>query len=201
VEVTEVRVRLAERKQDRLRAFCSVTFDNAFVVRDVKVIQGDQGLFVAMPSRKLTDRCPSCRSKNQLRARYCSECGTRLADNRAELDERGRPRLYVDVAHPISAEARRRIEQAILAAYHEEVRRSRQPGYRPTPLYEDQVEEPDERVEAPETPEAETPPPPPPKSEEAPPRPSPPPSRPERPRRRFGEGIFEEEEPNPPTDR
>ena len=129
--ITEVRVRLAERKRDRLRAFCSVTFDDAFVIRDVKVIEGDQGLFVAMPSRKLTDRCPSCSAKNQLRSRYCSECGAKLAENRAELDDRGRPRLYVDIAHPVNTEARERIEQAVLAAYKKEVKRSSEPGYHP----------------------------------------------------------------------
>ena len=144
MEVTEVRVRLAERKQDRLRAFCSVTFDNAFVIRDVKVIQGDQGLFVAMPSRKLADRCPSCRAKNQLRSRYCSDCGARLTNHRAQLDDRGRPRLYVDIAHPVNAEARTHIEKAVLAAYQEELSRSREPGYEPLALYEGELEEPEE---------------------------------------------------------
>ncbi len=141
MEITEVRVRLVERKQDRLRAFCTVTLDDEFVIRDVKVIHGDRGLFVAMPSRKLTDRCPACRSKNQLRARYCSECGHRLRENRAQLDERGRPRLYVDIAHPINTEARERLEQAVLAAFQEEERRSEEPGYRPPRLYEDEGEE------------------------------------------------------------
>jgi len=144
MEVTEVRVRLAEKKQDRLRAFCSVTFDNAFVIRDVKVIQGDQGLFVAMPSRKLADRCPSCRAKNQLRSRYCSDCGARLTNHRAQLDDRGRPRLYVDIAHPVNAEARTHIEKAVLAAYEEELALSHEPGYEPLALYEGELEEPDE---------------------------------------------------------
>ena len=197
MEVTEVRVRLAERKQDRLRAFCSVTFDDAFVVRDVKVIQGDQGLFVAMPSRKLTDRCPSCRTKNQFRARYCGECGTRLADNRAELDERGRPRLYIDIAHPVSPEAREHIEQAVLAAYDEEVTRSQEPGYQRAAVHEDEGKELEEPGELPQ-PER--------RAEEAgrapqEPLPPPPPKAPKGPRR-FGEGIFEEEEPNNvPADR
>jgi len=141
MEITEVRVRLAERKRDRLRAFCSITFEDAFVVRDVKVIQGNEGLFVAMPSRKLTDRCPSCGSKNQLRSRYCGECGAELADNRAELDERGRPRLYVDVAHPINVEARDLIEQAVLKGYHAELERAAEPGYQARPLHEDYRDE------------------------------------------------------------
>ncbi|NIO41765.1 MAG: stage V sporulation protein G, partial [Burkholderiales bacterium] len=58
-----------EESEDRLRAFCSITFDDCFVVRDLKIIEGNSGPFVAMPSRKLTSHCPECGSKNHLRAR------------------------------------------------------------------------------------------------------------------------------------
>ena len=206
MEITEVRVRLAERKQDRLRAFCSVTFDDAFVIRDVKVIQGDQGLFVAMPSRKLTDRCPSCGTKNQLRARHCSECGAKLAENRAELDDRGRPRLYVDIAHPVNTEARERIEQAVLVAYKEELERAGEPEYRPEPVDEEEVGEPEYRPEPIDEEELGEPEelerfvdfeePPTRESEQKPPTPEAPPApKPAERRHRFGEGVFEEEEP------
>lgn len=53
MEITEVR--LALRSEDRLKAFVSITFDNAFVVRGLKVIDGNTGLFVAMPSRRRKD--------------------------------------------------------------------------------------------------------------------------------------------------
>ncbi len=53
MEVTEVRVFLAE--EDRLKAYVTVTFDNCFVVRDLKIINGNTGLFVAMPSKKKKD--------------------------------------------------------------------------------------------------------------------------------------------------
>ncbi len=206
MEITEVRVRLAERKQDRLRAFCSVTFDDAFVIRDVKVIQGDQGLFVAMPSRKLTDRCPSCSTKNQLRARHCSECGTKLAENRAELDDRGRPRLYVDIAHPVNTEARERIEQAVLVAYKEELERAGEPEYRPEPIDEEALGEPEYRPEPIDEEELGEPEelerfvdfeePPTREGEQKPPTPEAPPApKPAERRHRFGEGVFEEEEP------
>ena len=52
MEVTEVRIKLINNPEDRLRGFCSVTFDNCFVVRDLKIIEGNSGPFVAMPSRK-----------------------------------------------------------------------------------------------------------------------------------------------------
>ena len=53
MEITEVRV--YPRSEEKLKAFATVTFDNAFVVRNLKVINGQQGLFVAMPSRKMAD--------------------------------------------------------------------------------------------------------------------------------------------------
>ena len=88
--ITEVRIKLVEENNERLQAFCSVTFDNAFVVRDLKIIEGTKGSFVAMPSRKLTDRCPGCGSKTHLRARYCKSCGHKLDENRAMRDADGR---------------------------------------------------------------------------------------------------------------
>ncbi|MCD4691094.1 septation regulator SpoVG [bacterium] len=48
-------MRLTLRTEDRLKAFVSITFDNAFVVRGLKVIEGNTGLFVAMPSRRRKD--------------------------------------------------------------------------------------------------------------------------------------------------
>ena len=69
VEITEVRVKLMEEAGERLQAFCSITFDDAFVVRDLKIIEGATGPFVAMPSRKLTAHCPQCGCKNHLAGR------------------------------------------------------------------------------------------------------------------------------------
>ena len=63
MEISEVRVKLINNKDDRLKAFCSVTMDNEFVVRDIKVIEGTSGYFVAMPSRKMSDHCEKCGGK------------------------------------------------------------------------------------------------------------------------------------------
>ena len=68
MEISEVRIKLMDDPHERLQAFCSITFDSCFVIRDLKIIQGAKGSFVAMPSRKLTDRCPRCHYKNHLRA-------------------------------------------------------------------------------------------------------------------------------------
>lgn len=53
MKITEVKV--FPVNEDRLKAYVSITFDNAFVVRDLKIIQGPGGLFVAMPSKKRKD--------------------------------------------------------------------------------------------------------------------------------------------------
>ena len=82
MQVTEVRINLCGNGANRLKAFCSLTFDNTFVIRDVKLIDGNDGLFLAMPSRKLCDHCPACGEKNHLRARYCNNCGRRLNEER-----------------------------------------------------------------------------------------------------------------------
>ena len=52
--ITDVRVRKIA-KDGKMKAIVSVTFDNEFVVHDIKVIEGEKGLFIAMPSRKAAD--------------------------------------------------------------------------------------------------------------------------------------------------
>jgi len=129
VVITEVRIKLMEDNNERLQAFCSVTFDDCFVIRDLKIIEGTKGSFVAMPSRKLTDRCPQCGCKNHLRARHCNQCGARLDEDRATRGADGRAKLHADIAHPINSACREVIQTAVLKAYQEERERSRQPGY------------------------------------------------------------------------
>jgi stage V sporulation protein G len=129
VVITEVRIKLVEENNERLMAFCSITLDNAFVIRDLKIIEGTKGLFVAMPSRKLTDRCPHCGSKNHLRSRFCNNCGHKLDENRASRDTEGRAKLHADIAHPINSACREVMQGAILKAFCEEKERAKQPGY------------------------------------------------------------------------
>ncbi|MBS7239548.1 MAG: septation regulator SpoVG [Acetatifactor sp.] len=54
MRITDVRVRKID-KEGKMKAIVSVTFDDEFVVHDIKVIDGDKGLFVAMPSKKASD--------------------------------------------------------------------------------------------------------------------------------------------------
>ena len=54
MQITDVRVRKIE-KEGKMKAIVSITFDDEFVVHDIKVIEGEKGLFIAMPSRKAAD--------------------------------------------------------------------------------------------------------------------------------------------------
>jgi stage V sporulation protein G len=118
-----------EEPGERLKAFCSITFDDCFVVRDLKIIEGANGPFVAMPSRKLTSHCPKCGMKNHLRAAHCNQCGARLEDGRAPKDADGRAKLYADIAHPINSECREMIQDCVIREYFQEIDRAKQPGY------------------------------------------------------------------------
>jgi stage V sporulation protein G len=77
MEITDIRVRKINT-ESRMKAVVSVTFDNEFVVHDIKVIESQNGLFIAMPSRKTPEG------------------------------------EFKDIAHPINAEAREKIQKAIL---------------------------------------------------------------------------------------
>jgi stage V sporulation protein G len=139
MHLTEVRVNLCGQTGGRLKAFCSLTFDDTFVVRDVKLIEGPDGLFLAMPSRKLCDHCPRCGDKNHLRARFCNGCGCRLDENRFMRQQQpmhghNRLKLHADIAHPINANCRTKIEHDVVDAYERELERSKQPGYIPPNL-------------------------------------------------------------------
>ncbi|MBP3736805.1 MAG: septation regulator SpoVG [Lachnospiraceae bacterium] len=54
MQITDVRIRLIA-KEGKLKAVASITIDNEFVVHDIKVIEGEKGLFIAMPSKKSAD--------------------------------------------------------------------------------------------------------------------------------------------------
>ena len=54
MQITDVRVRKVS-KEGKMKAIVSITLDNEFVVHDIKVIEGEKGMFIAMPSRKAAD--------------------------------------------------------------------------------------------------------------------------------------------------
>ena len=84
MEITEVRVFLKE--EERLRAYVTMTFDNVFVVRNMKIVKVNDKLIVSMPSRKMKDGS------------------------------------HKDIAHPINADMRHKIEKAVMDAYEKELK-------------------------------------------------------------------------------
>ena len=122
MDVTEVRVFLKDSPDKKLRAYATVTFDNAFVVRNIKVIQGTGGIFIAMPSRKLKHPCPKCSFKNEARSRYCNQCGSILPATPAVIPEEQAQAEHKDIAHPITQSFREALQKKVLDAYAQEMR-------------------------------------------------------------------------------
>ncbi|MDO9464097.1 MAG: septation protein SpoVG family protein [bacterium] len=122
MEITEVKVRLRDREGNKLKAYATVTFDDSFVVRDLKIIDGRKGLFVAMPSRQVREACPNCHHRNALRSKFCNQCGKALEFQSVPRKEGEDNRLdeHRDVAHPITTEARDYLQKKVLEAYEVE---------------------------------------------------------------------------------
>lgn len=136
MEITEVRVAVREGSfrpsggeghgaDRRLKGYATVTFDRCFVVRSIKIIEGKNGLFVAMPSHKPKVACGRCRFKNDLGGRYCVQCGSALSRPMGPGVEGGgesaaEAQAHRDIAHPITAEFRHYLQETILAAYEAE---------------------------------------------------------------------------------
>jgi stage V sporulation protein G len=125
VEITEVRIFLKDAKDKKLKAYAATTFDNVFVVRNIKIIEGNKGLFVAMPSRKLREACPACSYTNPVRAKFCNECGKPLNPDKVRVPEPmpgedERQSDHRDIAHPITSEFRDYLQKKVLDAYEKE---------------------------------------------------------------------------------
>ena len=114
MEITEVRIFSKEGQNGKLKAYATLTFDNSFVVRNMKVIEGTKGLFVAMPSRKIKEPCPKCGFRNTVRSKFCNQCGGSLpqTEPRSFLpgDDTAKQSEHKDIAHPITAECREYIQ-------------------------------------------------------------------------------------------
>ncbi len=141
MEITEVRMFLRDNPSTKLRAYATITFDNAFVVRNIKVIEGNKGLFVAMPSRRIEEPCPKCGARNSLRSKYCNQCASLLPQKEfssphehenvqlaAGGERTGRRSEHRDIAHPINIETREYIQKKILEAYEAEKAQKPQVG-------------------------------------------------------------------------
>jgi stage V sporulation protein G len=131
VKVTDVKIFLARNSHPNFLCFCTIVLDDSILISGIRIIQREQGLFVAMPARKRTDKCHHCLGTNNMDAKYCSQCGRRLLPDRVPRFPDGRRNLYFDVVHPVNAECRSIVEQAVLEAYQKEVELSKTANYQP----------------------------------------------------------------------
>ncbi len=119
MEITEVRISLRDNEGKRLKAYATVTFDNSFVVKNIKVVEGNSGLFVAMPARKAKQFCPRCGKKVDLGSRYCNHCGVQLPPPPKDTGV-NRQSTHQDLAHPINQEFHDYLQTKVLDAYETE---------------------------------------------------------------------------------
>ena len=124
MKITEVRIFPKEGPDKKLRAFATITFDDCFVVRDIKIIEGNKGLFVAMPSRRMKEACRKCSHRNVSRSRFCNQCGANLPpepfENERATDPHLRQAEHKDIAHPITMEFREYIQRCVLEVHQKE---------------------------------------------------------------------------------
>ncbi len=123
MDITEVKIFLRESPDKKLKAYATVTFDDAFVVRNIKVIQGTNELFIAMPSRKVKQPCPKCGFKNEARSKFCNQCGGQLPMPSAPSGQEAAAFAqseHKDIAHPITQAFREYLQKKVLEAYDQE---------------------------------------------------------------------------------
>lgn len=135
MEISEVRIALRESpgagSQDgragekRLKAYVTVTFDQCFVVRNIKVIEGRNGLFVAMPSQKPKTVCTHCSFRNDTGGRFCAQCGGSVSQPATDPEP---GEAHRDIAHPITLPFRQYVQQRVLQAYEAERAKGRAGG-------------------------------------------------------------------------
>jgi len=121
MEITEIRVFQKEGQDKKLKAYTTVTFDNAFVVRNIKIIQGSSGLFIAMPSRKMKHLCAKCHFKNEAGSKFCNHCGTPIKPESQQAGTSDAKAEHRDIAHPITQQFREYLQTKILEAYEKEI--------------------------------------------------------------------------------
>jgi stage V sporulation protein G len=118
MNITDVSVKIIPNGGS-LRASADVTIDNDFVIHQIRIIQLNERLIVAMPNRASQVRCPcGCRCPQD--SKYCCCCGQSFSAPPAK-------REHSDIAHPITSSARERMNEMILKAYDEALKNAQAP--------------------------------------------------------------------------
>lgn len=107
MNITRIEVVLSKRGE-RLLGFSTITLDGSFVIKDIRIIQGNGKIIIAMPDKQRATTCEHCDFKIRQRDNYCPRCGNKLSPIDVE---------YVDICHPIDSVCRAYIDTAILEQY------------------------------------------------------------------------------------
>lgn len=112
MEITEIRI--TEMRNDRLKAFASVTFDGCFVIHDIKIVESPKGLLVCMPSKKAQIECADCGQRISSGSLFCPMCGKKQMIEAGAVDKKKSRR---DIAHPINDGFRVYVSDLVLASF------------------------------------------------------------------------------------
>ncbi|HYF49923.1 MAG TPA: SpoVG family protein [Planctomycetota bacterium] len=112
MQITDIVIKLTPG-QGALLATADLIIGGDFVIHNLRIIRVSDRLLVAMPSRTATVKC-SCGEKHPLNANFCQGCGRRVQATPESLE---RHKLYADIAHPITPEAREALNRAVIEAY------------------------------------------------------------------------------------
>ena len=117
------------KASERLHAFCSITLDGCFVIRDLKIIKARGAR--SWRCRAASSLIAVCDAGQKLPARPSSAASAacKLPDHRAAKGQDGRSKLYADIAHPINSQCREMIQERVLQAFSQEQVLAQQPGY------------------------------------------------------------------------
>lgn len=132
LSISEVGIMLINNPAKKtLRAFCTITIGEVLAIHDIKLIEGKNGLFVAMPQKEITYKCPnsSCAGKPWVADKYCHLCGQNLAENRFERSPDGKTIVRADVCFPTSNDFRQSLTKTVVNAYNWELLLSLRPDY------------------------------------------------------------------------
>lgn len=124
MEITSISLMIPKAICDNLRAYATITIDNMIMIHDIRLIEKEGVMFIAMPNRHRHKHCKNCNYKNPVDGRFCTQCGKSLPPYVKEIDGR----ITVDTVHPIHNQARDFITDAIIAAYTKQQRSAHEAG-------------------------------------------------------------------------
>ena len=109
MNITDIQIKRCNN--GRLLAYVAVVFDNSFIVRGLRLVQGDK-IHLAMPDKKVKYKCENCNSLCDFDSKFCKYCGKPFTCN-----ANGK---HLDICHPIEYGFRTYLEETVIKEYMKE---------------------------------------------------------------------------------